>query len=97
MKTSGAELRGMAKHQIAVESRIPYTSLNGRMEAIAGGVRARLEESTGFSRRVTSETVEIARVLGVADKEIERWVNRQHELLASEEERIRSIKTLINL
>ncbi len=67
-----------------------------KMEAIAGGVQARLEESTGFSRRVTRETVEVARALGVRDREIERWVNLRLEQLASAEERIRNLKIRIN-
>jgi len=62
------------------------------MEAIAGGVRARLEERTGFSRRITSETVEIARALGVADREIERWLRERQALLELEVQRIRSLK-----
>jgi len=68
------------------------TTPDGRMEAIAGGVRARLEERTGFSRKITSETVEIARALGVTDREIESWVNQRLKLLTSEEKRLKDIK-----
>ena len=67
------------------------------MEAIAGGVRARLEERTGFSRRVTSETVEIARSLGVTDREIEKWLSRRKEELASAEQRMRDLKSRIRV
>jgi hypothetical protein len=66
------------------------------MEAIAGGVLARLEARTGFSRRIASETVEIARALGVGDREIERWFKARQRLLAAEEERIRNITRRIN-
>jgi hypothetical protein len=62
------------------------------MEAIARGVEARLEERTGHSRRITNETVDIARALGVADREIEKWVNQRTELLAREEARLKEIK-----
>jgi hypothetical protein len=68
---------------------------DGRMEAIAGGVRARLEERTGFSRCLTDETVNVARALGVADREIEKWVNRRQKQLTAEEERLRGIKSLL--
>jgi hypothetical protein len=70
-------------------------TLNGRMEAIASGVRGRLEERTGFSRRLTDETVNIARALGVADRDIEKWVNQRQKLLAREEERMRGIKSIL--
>jgi hypothetical protein len=69
---------------------------NGRMEAIAGGVRARLEERTGFSHRLTDETVNVARALGVADRDIDKWVNQRQRLLATEEERIRGIKSILS-
>ena len=69
---------------------------NGRMEAIAGGVRARIEERTGFSRRLTDETVNVARALGVADRDIVKWVNQRQKLLATEEKRLRGIKSIID-
>jgi hypothetical protein len=69
---------------------------DGRMEAIAGGVRARLEERTGFSRRITDETVNVARELGVSDREIEKWVNQRQKLLSAEEERINSITSILS-
>jgi hypothetical protein len=65
------------------------------MEAIARGVQARLEERTGYSQRLTSETVEIARALGLADREIERWVSRRESQLAYHEEKIRGIKSIM--
>jgi len=68
---------------------------DGRMEAIARGVQARLEEKTGYSRRLTGETVEIARALGITDREIERWVNQRESRLADSEERILGIKRLV--
>ena len=43
------------------------------MDAIACGVEARFEENTGYTRRVTETTVEIARKLGIPEDEIERW------------------------
>jgi uncharacterized HAD superfamily protein len=69
---------------------------DGRMEAIAGGVRARLEDRTGFSRRLTDETVNAAQALGVADKDIEKWVNQRQRLLAKQEKRLRGIKSILD-
>ncbi len=71
-------------------------SPDGRMEAIACGVQARLDERTGYSRRVTDETVNVARTLGVADREIKTWVNQRVKQLARDEERLRSIKILLD-
>lgn len=45
----------------------------GNMDAIACGVEAWVEENTGYSRRVTETTVEIARALSVPEGEIKRW------------------------
>ena len=67
---------------------------NGRMEAIARGVQARLEEKTGYSRRLMRETVEVARALGIADREIEKWAQERETRLAGSEERILGIKRL---
>jgi hypothetical protein len=74
----------------------PHQSPNGKMEAIACGVQARLEEKTGYSRRITNETVNIARALGVADREIEKWASQRLNQLAREEERFREIKSLLD-
>lgn len=71
-------------------------SPNGRMEAIACGVQARLDERTGYSRRVTDETVNVARTLGLADREIKTWVNQRVKQLAHDEERLRNIKILLD-
>jgi hypothetical protein len=68
---------------------------DGRMEAIAGGVRSRLEERTGFSRCLTDETVNVARALGVADRDIVKWVSQRQKLLAAEEERLQGIKSIL--
>jgi len=77
-------------------TRRSYQFPDGRMDAIACGVQARLDERTGYSRRVTDETVNIARNLGVADREIKTWVNQRTKQLARDEERLRSIKILLD-
>ena len=67
-----------------------------RMDAIACGVQARFEESTGYSKKVTDETINIARALGVADREIERWATHRLSRIAQDTQRLREIKTLLN-
>jgi hypothetical protein len=79
----------------STSSRNAGQSPNGRMEAIACGVKARLEERTSYDRTVTDETVNIARALGVADREINTWVNQRIKQLAQDEDRLRSIKVLL--
>jgi hypothetical protein len=66
-----------------------------KMEAIAGGVQARFEESTGYSKKLTDETVNIARSLGVANNEIERWANHRLSRLAQDTARLHEIKSLL--
>jgi hypothetical protein len=73
-----------------------HASPNGRMDAIAYGVRARLEEKTGFSRRITDETINVARALGVADKEINTWAEQRLKRLARDEARLRDIKAILD-
>ncbi len=66
-----------------------------KMEAIASGVQARLEESTGYSKKVTDETINVARALGVTNTEIERWANHRFSQLAYETERLKGIKAML--
>ena len=62
------------------------------MDAIACGVEAWFEENTGYSRRVTEMTVDIARALGVPGVEIKRWVACR---LIRDTEKGRVIKSLL--
>jgi hypothetical protein len=70
-------------------------SLDDKMEAIAGGVRARLGEGTDFSGRVTEETVKTARALGIAELVIQKWAARRRARQALEKERLREIRSLL--
>ena len=70
--------------------------LNDKMEAIAWGVQARFEESTGYSRKVIGETINIARSLGVSNTEIERWANNRLNRIAHDTARLREIKSQLN-
>ena len=70
--------------------------LMDKMDAIAWGVQARFEESTGYSKKVTDETINIARSLGVANSEIERWATHRLSRIARETERLRAIRSLMD-
>jgi hypothetical protein len=71
-------------------------SVFDKMEAIACGVQARLEETTSFSRKVTDETINTARDLGVADSVITRWANQRLNHLARETQRLREIRAILD-
>ncbi len=71
-----------------------HTSFD-KMEAIAYGVQAQFEESTGYSKRVTDATINVARALGVPEIEIERWAAHRSTRLARDSERLREIKSLL--
>jgi len=73
-----------------------HTTSFSRMEAIACGVQARLEANTGYSKKVTDETVSVARALGVANSEIERWATYRLSRLARDAEILREIRALLN-
>jgi hypothetical protein len=83
-------------YQVDRQTGKKQTSALSKMEAIACGVQARFEESTGYSRKVTDETINIARALGVADSEIEKWASYRLSRIAHDTERLREIKTLLN-
>ena len=65
----------------------------GNMEAIARGVQARIEESSGFSRKVTEATVGIARELGIPEAEIQRWVTLRLSRLVHETQELKAVKS----
>lgn len=65
------------------------------MDAIAYGVHARFEESTGYYKKITETTISIARALGVPETEIDRWATNRSHQLASETERLKEIKNLL--
>ncbi|MFH1647193.1 MAG: hypothetical protein ABID71_05890, partial [Chloroflexota bacterium] len=64
-----------------------------KMEAIAMGVRARFEERLGYTRKVTDETVNIARALGVPDSEIEKWASNHLSQVARDTEILKEIRS----
>jgi hypothetical protein len=66
-----------------------------RMDAIACGVHARFEESTGYSQKITDTTINIARTLGVSETEINRWTLNRSSQMANQTERLKEIKSLL--
>jgi hypothetical protein len=86
----------LSTYRVEKQTRRNQPTSFGKMEAIACGVQARFEESTGYSKKVTDETITVARALGVADSEIERWATHRLSRLASDTERLREIKLLLN-
>jgi hypothetical protein len=70
-------------------------ALLNRMDAIAQGVQARFEESTGYSKRVIDATINVAKALGVPESEIDSWAAHRLNLIARETERLREIKSLL--
>ncbi|MFA5309265.1 MAG: hypothetical protein WC370_07270 [Dehalococcoidales bacterium] len=82
--------------ETAGQTRKAAQRLSSRMEAIARGVQARYEESTGYTKTVTDETINIARLLGVPAAEIERWANNRQHHLAHDSDKLREIKSLLN-
>ena len=65
------------------------------MDAIAYGVRARFEESSGYIQKITNTTVNVAKALGVPEKEINKWVDTQLSQMATETEKLKEIKSLL--
>ena len=69
-------------------------SLN-RMDAIACGVQARFEESTGYSKQIADTTINVARALGIPDTEINSWADNHTTRKTDEADRLREIKSLL--
>jgi hypothetical protein len=61
------------------------------INAIAYGVAAWFEENSGYSDNVTGMTIEIARKLGVPEKDIGRWADRRTSLNAQKVKPIRAL------
>jgi hypothetical protein len=61
------------------------------INAIACGVAAWFEENSGYSENVTGVTAEIARKLGVPEKDIKKWAARRTTLNTGRVKPIRSI------
>jgi hypothetical protein len=83
-------------YQVEKQTRKPSDTSFDKMEAIAYGVQARFEESTGYSKRITDATINIARALGVSDTDIERWAAHRLNRLSHDTQRLSEIKSLLD-
>lgn len=63
------------------------------MNAIACGVEVRYDLLIGYSEIVTQETIDIARHLGIPEKEIQSWAAARPK---HNSERNKTIKTAVN-
>ncbi len=57
----------------ALEAKPAASKTSTEMDAIARGVEIKVDPLSSYSKAVTQRTVDIARKLGLADKEIQRW------------------------
>ena len=58
------------------------------MDAIAIGVEAKLDPFAAYSKVVTQRTTEIARQLGIAEEEIQKWAAVKARLESSRRSRV---------
>jgi len=63
------------------------------LDAIARGVEVKLDLLSGYSEKVTKRTIDIARQVGIAEEEIQRWAAARARL---EAERNRAITTSLD-
>ena len=83
------------KEKVDEEAKKTRRTFLDNMEAIAYGVQLRFEENSGFSRRVTGTTVDVARALGIPEDEIKRRVSFRLTRLIRDTEKLNAIKTLL--
>ncbi len=57
----------------ALETKPAISKSSTRMDAIAVGVEVKLDPLSNYSELVTERTVDVARQLGIAEEEIQRW------------------------
>jgi len=60
------------------------------VDAIACGVEARLDPFSSYSKMVTQDTIDIARQLGIAEEQIQRWAAAKAKLVSERDRRIKS-------
>ena len=81
-----------ASIETALKAKRATPKTSPEMEAIARGVEARLDPSFSYWREVTQSTTEIARRLGVAEKEIQQWVISKTEVDSEKSKLVDSVE-----
>ena len=84
--------RGLNNRKVDGQTKETLHTFLDDMDAIAYGVQAWFEENTGYSRRVTETTIDIARALEIPEDEIKRWAARRSTFNA---QRVRPIKSIL--
>ncbi len=79
-----------ASVRTALETKQVTSKSSTQMEAIARGAEATLDPLSGYAKLVTEKTVNVARQLGIAEKEIQEWAAAKAKL---DSERNRVIKS----
>ena len=83
------------KEKVDEEAKKTRRTFLDNMEAIAFGVQGWYEENTGYSRRVTETTVDVARAFGIPEDEIEKWAASRLTRLIRDTEKLNAIKSLL--
>lgn len=76
-----------ASIRAALESKSATGKSLAEMDAIARGVEAKVD--TGYLKPVTQRTIDIARKLGIAEKEIQSWAAAKAQLDSKRERTIK--------
>jgi YesN/AraC family two-component response regulator len=82
--------RAAFSFQRGEQCNLPAPEWYRRMNAIACGVEARFELLFGYSKIVTQETIDIARQLGIPDKEVQGWGSARQMRNSERDRAIRS-------
>jgi len=76
----------------ALKTKLATGKVSSDMDILARGVERKVESITHYSWIVTERTIGVARQLGIAEEEIQRWVEMRAEL---DSEKERAIKALL--
>ena len=79
-----------ASVKAALETKRTAGKSSTQMDAIATGVETKLDPFSAYSKVVTQRTIDIARQLGIANKEIQGWVETKSKLDTEKDNIIKS-------
>ena len=83
------------KEKVDEEAKKTRHTFVGDINAVASGVQARFEENTGYSRKVTETTINVARALGIPEAEIDGWAASRLNQLIRDMAKLREIKSFL--